>query len=149
MSVTAPETTARLALINVIQTEFATEGFVVKGDHLHESLGMKGTVIGVSPNRSRPNNSRYIELETTILVQFYGKWDKNVNPEQSVDPTKIETYAERFRRALRTGDPNGNSVWFFNLSDVNYPADPTGNKTRFEATVVAVGSNPALIETVG
>lgn len=149
MTVTAPETLARASLKSVIDTEFAADGFSAVNDRLHGSLGWKGTRIGVSPDRSEPRTQDMAVLRCRILVQFYARWNKEINPEQSVDPVKIETYAERFRRALRTGDPNQNGLWYFRLLSVNYPPDPTGNITRFEATVEAVGNNSALIETTG
>lgn len=148
MSITAPETEARLQLIDLINAEFTPEGYSAIGDRLHESLGDKGTRIGVSPQRARPTRDENV-LGTELLVQFYGKWDKDINPEQVVNPTKVETYAERFRRALRTSDPKTGRVWFFRLTSMDYPEDPTGNKSRFEATVVAVGENSALIESSG
>jgi hypothetical protein len=147
MSVTAPETEARAALKAVIDTEFATEGFTAANDRLHGSLGWKGTVIGLSPIQAAPQVQEQAVLRSRIMVQFYGKWDKKIDPTQSVDPVTIETYAERFRNAIRTGDPDSNSVWFFRLISIQYPPDPTGNITRFEATVEAVGNNSALYET--
>lgn len=143
----APETEARAALKSLIESAFSAEGFTVANDHLHESLGNKGTRIGVSPNRSSPTSSNNFVLEMQIFVQFYAKYKLEIDPLQSVDPATIEGYAERFREALRTGDPNTSRVWYFQLTNLNYPLDPTGNKTRFEATVVARGNNTALLES--
>lgn len=146
----APETTARQSLIAVLATEFAAEQFPIKDDRIHQSLGHSGTVIGVSPERtiSAPDN-RYVN-QIEILVQFYGKYNKEVDPKQTVSPSTVEGFAERFRSALRTGgvDPNTGLVWYFVLDRIEYPPDPTGNKTRFEAFLVARGNNSALVETV-
>lgn len=149
MSVTSPETQARQTLITVLQTEFAPEGFNVVSDRLHGSVGWNGTRIGVSPVQSVTMTRDNQVLMPELLVQFYGKWNKEINPDQQVDPAKIENFAERFRRALEDSDPRTTYVWFFRLRRINYPPDPTGNITRFEATVEAFGQNSALIETTG
>lgn len=143
----APETQARQALISLLTTTFAAEGFSVSSDYLHASVGSEATRIGVSPLRSNPGNRDNNVLEMTLFVQFYGKYRLRIDPNQRVDPGVIEGYVERFREALRTGDPNTSSVWYFQLTSVNYPLDPTDNKSRFEATVMARGNNTALLET--
>lgn len=132
--------------------EFAAEGFPVKDDKLHRSLGAKGTVLGVYANRATASPRNRMVNEMEVVVQFYGKYDLKVDPEQTVSPSKIEGFADRFRNALRTRqpDPNTSAVWYFTLERIEYPDDPTGNKTRFEATLVARGNNGALLaETTG
>jgi hypothetical protein len=146
-TVLAPETEARQALMTALETEFKTEGFPVRGDKLHGSLGSEGTVIGVSPLQSSPWNRDNDVVEVEVLVQFYGKYELKVEPTQAVDPTIIESYAERFRRMVRTADPKTAGAWFFKLAKLKYPPDPTGNISRFEATLISYGSNSALIET--
>lgn len=144
----APETTARNALISLLATVFAAEQFPIKDDRLHESLGWDGTVIGVSPERtSSDQGNRYVS-NIEILVQFYGKYNKEVDPRQTVSPSVVEGFAERFRNSLRgNADPNTGEVWYFTLERIEYPRDPTGNKTRFEAYLTAKGNNSALMET--
>jgi hypothetical protein len=149
MTLTAPETQARTALNTLITRTFSAEGFPVANDRLHGSLGSEGTRIGISPVQSRPRTGNSYALRMEILVQFYGKWNKEINPNQKVDPAKIEGFAERFRQALRTGDPDTSSVWYFSLDRMSFPPDPTGNITRFEATIEALGNNTALLETTG
>jgi hypothetical protein len=150
MSVTNPMTTAREALTALLRTEFGPDGFEVSNDRLHRSLGRDGkTRIGTSPTREQPNNRGAEVMNYRIAVQFYGKWKDQIDPKEKVDPSAIETYAERFKRALRLGDPDTDNAWFFSLEDVSYPDDPTGNATRFEAVVTAFGRNSALFETVG
>ena len=147
---TAPETIARQSLISLLETEFAPEAIPVKDDKIHRSLGNEGPVIGVSPVRSGPSGRDYHVLQAEVLVQFYGRYTLEVDVKQTVSPATIEDYAERFRNAVRTsGDPNNNSVWFFNVERIEFPDDPTGNKTRFEAYLTAKGNNPALTETTG
>ena len=88
-------------------------------------------------------------LQFGMLVQFYGGWQPKIDPNQIVDPTPTETFAERFKRALYHQDPNQSSVWFFNLVDVAYPPDPTGNITRWEARVTAYGQNSSSLSVTG
>jgi hypothetical protein len=149
VTVEAPETQARNALIAVLRTTFEADQFVVKDDKLHASVGDQGTVIGCYPERTTASpNSNYVN-EMELIVQFYGKYDLEVERFQVVSPSKIEAYAERFRQSIREGvDPRTGLVWYFNLQRIVFPDDPTGNKTRFEATLIARGNNSALIETV-
>lgn len=149
-TVTAPETVARQAIKAALEAEFASEGFPVYDDRLHESVGGDGkTRIATSPIRSTPMASNKLVLIHEILVQFYGKWNKEVEPLQRVDPARIENFAERFRRAMQSSDPRDPLAWYFDVREVAYPNDPTGNKTRFEARVAVMGNNTALIETTG
>lgn len=151
MPVTPPETQARESMIALLATEFAAEQFPIRDDKLHASLGSKGTILGVYCDRtvSSPRNRYVSEIE--VVVQFYARYDLRVDPEQSVSPKVIEAFADRFRRALQAGgaDPNTGSVWYFTLERIDYPDDPTGNKSRFEAYLRARGNNTALVETTG
>lgn len=149
MAVLAPETEARAALKAILTQEFAADSIPVHDDNLHESMGDAGSVIGIAPFRSVPSSGDFNTLTTDVVVKFYGRYRLNVDRKQKVDPAIIEERAERFRRALRTYTGTGSDrVWYFNLVDLNYPDDPTGNKSRFEATVRAYGNNPAVLETV-
>lgn len=143
----APETTAKQGLMAVLAAAYPNDGFPIKDDHLHESLGHKGTIIGVSVERTVTNPANNTVSDIELKVQFYGKYEKKINPEQVVSGTPIETRAEAFRKALRVGDPNTDAVWYYSLTRVEFPKDPTGNKTRYEAFVTAKGNNTALIET--
>lgn len=149
-TVTAPITIARQKLMSVIAGEFQYDNFVVLSDRLHPSLGGDGiTRIGVSPQQEVPMPRDHNTLQFGLLVQFYGAWDEQIDPLQTVDPTPTETYGERFKRALRNQDPNQSSVWFFNLVDLTYPPDPTGNITRWEARITAYGQNSATLLVTG
>lgn len=148
--VTSPMTTARNALLARMHDEFGGDGFTVVADKLHKSLGRDGTTrIGVSPIQETPLSSNRLVVGYAMLVQFYGKWTDKIDPALSIDPTAVETYSERFKRSLKGHDPNTDTVWYFLLTDLTYPDDPTGNITRFEAKVTATGSNSSLIETTG
>lgn len=149
MAGSAYETVAN-AIITTFNAEFAAEGFVMIRDRLHPALGRDSVAVGVSPEEDSPNVRNMLVQETVCTVQFFGYWDDSVDPGTVVDPATVTSYAERFRAALkRTSaiDPNTRQAWYFNVERVQYPDDPTGNKTRFVATVRAYGENAALVET--
>lgn len=151
-TITSPATQARSQLKTIIDGEFVADGSAPAclNDRLHESLGRDGTRLGLSPRRERPMPSSNVVQEIEIFFQFYGKWVDNIDPNQKVDPAKIENLAERFRRAIQAHRPTGDDqVWYFNIVDLQYPQDPTGNITRFEAVIRAFGNNSALVETTG
>ncbi len=137
------------ALKTIIGTQFAAEGIVPLDDKLHESLGFDGTAVGISPISRAPNRRHQIIKETTVLVQFYGYWEKLVDPAQQVNPLTITGYADRFERAVETQQatsPGTTDVWYFVVEEITFLDDPTGNKTRFEAVVKAYGDNNALLQ---
>lgn len=140
------------ALQDIIADEFAAEGFTARLDHLHESLGRTRVDIGISPEDDFVMASNNTVQNTIVKVQFYDQWRQEISPETVVDPTRITGFAERFRKAIREADgrtdPATGETWFFGLERISYPKDPTGNKTRFEATLKGWGNNAALVETV-
>lgn len=139
---------AAAAIKAVIDLEFQPEGFAAGHDKLHESLGTDGTAIGISPVRWLPNARNRNEQWTFIFVQFYDVWTKAIDPTQAVDPRRITTFADRFQAAVESQqatDTGSGDVWWFDVEEVNFPDDPTGNKTRFEATLRARGNNHALL----
>jgi hypothetical protein len=140
----SPATAARKTLIGLLQAEFGNEGFAIRGDRLDPTLGFDGGVIGVAPDREAPNSNNRMELETVLCVQFYGPWSPETDPNEVVDPITIESWAWRFRLLIANYEQVGTSdVWYFLLDELEYGDDPTGNCTRFVASVVARGENPA------
>lgn len=138
------------AVKTVFDAEFSAEGFTMIFDNLHESLGRDRVDVGIAPVEDvvAPNNA--IIQETWVEVRFYGLWRQEISPETVVDPVPITAYAERFRAALKSSgamDPGTNQVWFFDIRRIQYPNDPTGNKTRFHAQIRAFGNNAGLVET--
>lgn len=136
------------ALKSVIAAEFSAESITARDDKLHESLGLEGIEVGVSPIRQIPKPGNATAMETYVLVQFYMMWEKIVDPSTQVDPTVVTAMADRFRRkveSVQATAPGTNDMWYFEVTTTEYPDDPTGNKTRFEATVKATGDNTALI----
>ena len=140
----SPATAARTTLITLLTTEFGADNFVVRADKLDKSLGFDGAVSCVCPLRERPNSRARLELQTTIQVQLFGHWDPQTDPNEIVDPTTVEAWADRFRTMIGGYTQTGTSrVWWFQLDEIVYENDPTGNCTRFCATVIARGDNPA------
>lgn len=140
--------TLATALKTIIDGEFAPEQFVAIHDRLHESVGHDRTAIGISPESWRPS-SRNRNLKLTLsLVQFYGRYDLEIDPLQTVNPITITNYCERLERAINTqqaSTPGSPEVWYFDVESVDFPQDPTGNKTRFHMVVLARGENSALV----
>lgn len=139
------------ALKDIIDNEFAPEGYKVIFDNLHESLGRQAVAVGVAPMEEAPWNDA-LALEIWVEVRFYDLWKQEISPDTVVNPTRITAFAERLRDAVRryNKDYFGTSrLWFFDLQRIQYPNDPTGNKTRFHATIRAYGNNAGLVETSG
>lgn len=133
------------ALKAIIDAEFITERFVAIHDRIHESVGFESTVVALSPESWQPNPRNGLERWTLILVQFYGQYNKDVDPYQYVDPLIVADYADRFEKAVATQQASAagtEEVWYFDVAEITFPQDPTGNKTRFHAIVRARGNNP-------
>jgi hypothetical protein len=144
----SPYEQAANALAAILDAEFAPEGMTALHDNLHPAVGAEGSRMGIAPEEETPRAGNMVQSDISITVKFYRRWDPDVDIHKKVDPRLIAGYAERFRNALRTAaDPNTDKVWYFNLVRLRYPNDPVGNKTRFEADIVAYGANTALVET--
>lgn len=141
--------TISAALEQLIAQEFSSESIIILHDKLHESRGHEGNEVGISPIRQGPRTSNGAVKETYVLVQFYMLWDKTIDPTDQVDPRIITGMADRFERkceSVQASTPGTTEVWFFEITGIEYPDDPTGNKSRFHATVRAVGDNTALTQ---
>lgn len=144
----SPYVIAATALKTIIDTEFSPEGIVAIHDHLHESVGWDGNYAGISPEYERPESAHEVALGVWVKVQLYLQWDKEINPFQTVDPRIIAEMGQRFREACRDASLTySGQFWFMSVREVAYPQDPTGNKTRFVATVKAWAENNSLVET--
>lgn len=154
MTITAPETRLRERLIDALEAEFEEEGIKFLNDKLHDSKGREGHIGAVYPGPSQVQSGNELILEPTAYVQLFGKWEASVDPDRSVDPTPVEEWAERIRRACQSDGGEGvtggdEHLWFFSLTRIDYPPDPGGNISRLLATVVGKAQNPALVPTVG
>ena len=150
MPVTATATQARQHIMALADAEFAAEGWVTEDDWLHPSLGHTGTRMACYPEAQAPNGNYGLVLDTEVHFQFFGYYDREIDPEQAVSPAVVEQYAERFMRRLQSGNsPSTQYMWYLNLLDLTYPPDPTGNKTRFVARIAVRSGDPSLVETTG
>lgn len=138
------------AIKSIFESEFAAEGFKMQFDNLHEALGRDRVAVGIAPIEERANMRDRLMQETWIEVKFLGLWTDEISPDTVVNPTKITEYAERFRSSLGAAAVTASGqMWYFDVDRVQYPNDPTGNKSRFVATIRAFGNNANLVETIG
>ena len=137
------------ALKAIIDAEYAPEAYTAIHDNLHPAVGREGTRIGIAPEAQEAQSGNMYQQNIVITVKFYRRWDDAVDETKKVDPRPITEFAERFQNAVRAtrGQIGTDSSWYFNVVRIRYPNDPTGNKSRFEADLVAYGSNPTLVET--
>lgn len=154
MATTAPETRLRARLIAALEKEFASEGIKFLNDKLHGSKGREGAIGAVYPGASQIQVGNELVLEPTVYVQLFGKWSAEVDPDRTIDPTPIEEWAERARRACQSDGFEGvtggdEHLWWYSTIRTDYPEDPGGNISRLLLTVVGKAQNPALIETTG
>jgi hypothetical protein len=140
-----PYTLVANALEAIITNTF---GIVPVHDKIHVSLGFQAPVVGIAPLREDPTPSDRVVQETYVEIRYFDRWNKDINPYQTVDPRLITAKAEQLRAAINTYEFSGSgTVWFFHVEGTDYPDDPTGNKTRFVMTIKAWGNNAALVET--
>lgn len=141
-----PSTLVRQQLKSIVSSEFAAENVKIYDDRLHASLGSEGNVCGLYPRREIEWSRDVNVLEIEVVVQMFSRYNLEVDPHQTVNPAKIEDWADRFRTATNAlsqiNDPN---CWFFRVVEVTYPPDPTGNITRFEAVIRAYGNNSGQV----
>lgn len=151
-TVTSQYELAADALKQIIDAEFDPEGWAAEHDQLHPSVAWDKTRIGLAIDAESANPRVRVEQRVYIEIRFYLQYDRQINPEQSVDPRLIANAAERLRRAIQAqqATAEGDSkLWWFSEISCRYPEDPTGNKTRFTMSVEAHGNNTGLVETTG
>lgn len=144
----ATETLVRGRIKAIVEAEFNAPplDLTVEDDRLADSLGRDGAPrAACSPIRAveDPKNVKVLIVEATL--QIFLAWDAIIDEEQSVDPSAIEDVAGRLRAAFGPEQFNGGSddLWFLRIRRIEYPNDPTGNKTRLEAEVVGKATNQA------
>jgi hypothetical protein len=145
--VAAAITELRQSIKASITTEFAAEGLIVLDDKLHDAMGTEKNIAAVFPEGERMDSSGIVS-RFVVSAQVFMRWDPQIDPAQIVDPGIIEGWAWRLqRRMLADSNVNGANVSYYIVSEVLYPDDPTGNKTRFVLTAVGFGHNPSAAET--
>jgi hypothetical protein len=130
----------------VLEGEFNGEGITVYDDKLLVASGENAAQIGIYPEGEEEYPGNANALLVTVNVQVYNSWSSEWanDPDQHVDPSTIADWADRFRRAVKTHNATRGRVdnlWYFRVTRIQYGDDPTGNRTRFEATVIGVADN--------
>jgi hypothetical protein len=140
------ETNVRNAVIDIVENEFSSEGWTVAHDKLGRSAGKDGDAFACSPERSGENPRNVLMLEVDVLLQVYLKFEPVPDENIAVDPTAIESAADRLRTAFQDeSGGTGSDMWFLRLRRIEFPDDPTGNKTRLEAHITGWANNDAGI----
>lgn len=137
-------TTVRNRVIEIVEDEFGDEGLVVTNDKLPRAAGQGATVAAVYPEAEYEAPGRVLELRVPVVLQIYMAYDAEPDETIVVDPSVIEAYGDRLRTAFNT-QSSGNSadMWFLRLQRIDYPDDPTGNKSRLEARIEGYAQNLA------
>ena len=143
----APITELRTAVKTALTTEFAAEipAANIYNDKMHPA--MPGPRAAVYPSNEVVDDSGIV-MRMFVAVQVFARWDPEIDPAQRVDPALIEGWAWRFQRRCKTAShTNTDHVYWFNVVQINYPADPTDNITRFEALLEGWEPNAQIMET--
>ena len=124
----------------------------VHDGRLPRLMGADGNHAGVSPEAQSPSFASQLDQQTSVLVQFYMKYEKSrpIDPLLVQSPAPVEEAVQKFQEAVQDAIGTGSTGarWFYTITDIAYPNDPLGQKTRAEIRVVARGTNPAITETV-
>jgi hypothetical protein len=130
---------------DVVEAEFTAEGFEVADDKLGRSAGKDGeAVLAVYPERTGEDTRNVAYLEVQVVLQLYLAYEPVPDENIVVNPGVIEGYADRLREAFRTQSTGtGSDFWFLRLRRIEFPDDPTGNKSRLEAYISGWGENAA------
>lgn len=146
MTPDSPAGRLRAELRTILEGEFNAEGITIYDDKLLNASGEDGAEVGIYPvgEEEFPGNAN--ALLVTVTVQMFNKWEADWadSPDQHVDPATVENWADRLRLAVKAYNgtrPKVDQLWYFRVTRVDYMDDPTGNRTRFEATVVGVADN--------
>lgn len=139
----------RLSVAGIVQAEFAGDGVNVRADKLHDSLGFDGPVAAAYPERQQTGEDGISE-HMLVMVQLFRRYSLEIDPQQRVDPALIESWVGRLQRALAAADdPEQEGIWYYNVAGVEYPDDPTGNKSRALIAIEGFGNGPRMFETAG
>ena len=140
-----PETAVRGRVKQLVASVYAAEGWTAADDKLPRSWGHEQDAgLAVSPERAERDPRDAYMLVIPVLFQLYLPFVAEVNEAQAVDPGVIEALGDRLRRGF-SAQSSGNTgdLWYLTLDRIEYPDDPTGNKTRLEAYITGRAENPA------
>lgn len=140
-------TSVRARVKQVVDAEFAGEGYVVEDDKLPRAAGRDGVArLATYPERERESFKDVNVLEIEVVLQLYLPYTAEPDETIVVDPSVIEDIGARLRAAFQTqSDGDSGDFWYLRLAGIEYPDDPTGNKSRLEATFTARAQNAAAL----
>lgn len=142
-----PETLVRDRVRSVVEAEFADLGWTVANDKLPRAAGKDGRAkLAVWPEGTFEQFRDANVLDIEVILQVYLAYEAEPDEHIVRDPGEIEAIADRLRRAFsEEANVGGTSdFWFLRISRIDFPDDPTGNKTRLEARFTARCDNPTL-----
>lgn len=150
----APETSVSERVAAIADATFAAEitaGDITATEHdkFGRSAGMElasgKARMAVSADEAREDFRRVIELVVPVTFQFYMAYD--AEPDETIvrDPREIQALAARLREEFNETSGPGADHWFIRCKRIEYPDDPTGNKTRFTAEIEGRCANPAAL----
>lgn len=126
---------------------FAAEGFVTEDDKILREAGRDGrNRMACYPELETEASGQVNRLDVFVRLQLYLAYTAEPDENIAVDPTIIEGYAARLRAAFETQSSGiVSDMWYLRLQRIEYPDDPTGNKSRFEAAIFASADNLASL----
>lgn len=143
----APITELRGFVKAAVEAEFAAEGFPVYDDRMHEAAAFDHARAAVYPMRETPGEATITE-SLFVVVQVFDRVDLQIDPTQLVDPSRVEGWAWRLQRRMKTAShTNTEHVYWLNVRGIEYPPDPTDNITRFEMLIEGFAPNSQYMET--
>lgn len=139
---------------DTIASVYSAESYTAGTDKFGRSKGMNedhdAAFISVTADWARERPGKAYILDVSLTVQFYLGFDAQPDENITRDATVIQAFAGRLRDAfggqgasVQVGD-----AWYLRLTGIDYPPDPTGNKTRFEATFVGEATNSAALPSL-
>jgi hypothetical protein len=129
----------------IVETTFSAASWTVEYDRLPRAAGHDGRDrLAVFPEAAREVPGQVMRLAAPVVLQIYPAYEAEIDENQQVDPRIIVRVADELRSAFKDASGGDNpDLWYLRLTRVEYPDDPTGNKSRLEAYIEGHGQNQA------
>lgn len=131
----------------IAEVVLADFGVTVEHDRYPRAAGKDGErAVGVSSTRAGEMPRQVNVLVVEAELQWYEAYTAEPDEFIVVDPREIEATGGALRRAFAdTSGGDSNDLWYLRLTRIEYPVDPTGNKSRLEAHFTAWAHNTAAL----
>jgi hypothetical protein len=131
----------------IVEATFVAADWTVEYDKLPRAAGHEGTDrLAVYPEAEREKPGQVEVLIAPVVLQIYPAYVADIDEHQQVDPRIIVRVGEELRDAFQNASGGVSSdLWFLRLLRIEYPDDPTGNRSRLEAYIEGYGNNSAGI----